>query len=84
MIRIMAYRMTDIDGLIELMRDVQADSTAKEFAERLGVSPQYLCDLYKKRREPGPKILAALSATRSVAYRYSDEIAKEKPYGRKR
>lgn len=80
----MAYRVTNVDGLIELMRDLQGDQPSKDFAESLAISPQYLCDIYRKRKKPGPKVLAALRASRTVAYSYPDDIAKEIPHGRKR
>ncbi len=34
----------------------------------MGVSPSYLSDVLAGRREPGPKILAALGLSRRPAY----------------
>lgn len=39
---------------------LQGKMTQKEFAERLGISPAYLCDIYNGNRNPGKKITAAL------------------------
>lgn len=54
--------------LIELMRRRQGDRTASEFARELGITPQYLSDVYADRREPGPAILNGLGLQREVAY----------------
>jgi transcriptional regulator with XRE-family HTH domain len=56
------YQTTNIDGLLELMKTLQQDKTQKKYAEELGVSPQYLNDVYNFRRDPGPKILRSLGA----------------------
>lgn len=61
-------RMT-ADQFVTFLRIKQGDRTAKEFAAILGVSPQYLCDVYKRRREPGESILSALDMCREVSYR---------------
>ena len=37
-------------------------------AKRLGISPQYLCDVLRGRREPGKKLLDALGYRRLVVY----------------
>ncbi len=40
----------------------------RALAERLGVTPAYLSDVLQGRREPGPKILAALGLRRVEMY----------------
>jgi transcriptional regulator with XRE-family HTH domain len=59
--------MTNEDVLSELKRR-QGDGSQKALAERIGVSPQYLVDVIKKRREPGPKILKALGIVKTVTF----------------
>ena len=44
-------------------------TTQKALADDLGLSKQYLCDVLRGRREPGPKILSALKLERVVTYR---------------
>jgi len=56
---------TDVKGLLEIMRIMQGGKTQAEYARSIGVTPQYLCDVYKQRREPGPAILSSMGATRS-------------------
>ena len=57
------------DGVIRLIR-----SRCKErggqiyFATWADVSPAYLSDVLAGRREPGPKILAALGLSRRTVY----------------
>jgi len=45
------------------------DQTAQQFASRLGISPQYLSDVYNGRRPPGESITAALQVEKSVVYK---------------
>lgn len=42
----------------------------KAWAEKNGVSPQYVCDVLMGRREPGESILNALGLRRLVFYTY--------------
>lgn len=46
--------------IITLLRKQQGERSLSEYAKIIGVSKQYLCDLYQGRREPGPKVLAFL------------------------
>lgn len=39
------------------------------FARLHGLSQQYLCDVLRGRREPGPKILDALFLFQEIVYR---------------
>lgn len=41
----------------------------KVFAERVGVSQQYVSDVLNEKREPGPSILSALGLEKVVTYR---------------
>ena len=57
----------------QALRDVLATKVKQAgeqriVAQALGVSPQYLCDVLKGRREPADKLLKALGYRRVVIY----------------
>jgi|GEM_PF-1831074 len=62
-----AKRLT-VDEVIALMRKRQGDGTQRDLAKELGVSQQYLNDVYLRRREPGEAILKGLGVVRRVIY----------------
>jgi transcriptional regulator with XRE-family HTH domain len=64
----MAIRTMDVDEFIAFMRKQQGEQTDKQFAESIGVTPQYICDIYNGRRVPGDSITRALGATRKLVY----------------
>jgi len=64
----MAIRKMNLDQFLEFMKRQQGDQTAQQFASRLGISAQYLSDVYNGRRPPGESITSALKAERSVVY----------------
>lgn len=64
----MAIRQMSVDEFLVFMRKQQGERTDKEFAESMGVTPQYVCDIYNGRRIPGDSITRALGATRSTVY----------------
>lgn len=52
------------------MLQTRVDRTSQTVvAEELQLSVQYLCDVLKRRRKPGPKVLKALGLERLVVYR---------------
>ena len=51
--------MTKSD-IIALIRIRQGEKTQREFADEMGISQQYLCDVLAERRDPGPAILEFL------------------------
>lgn len=58
------------DDLIQLVRlgiDIAGSQAA--YAEQLGISPQYLCDVLYDRREPGDKMLDGMGLKRIVKYK---------------
>ena len=55
-----AYTQEDV---IAMMRKAIGKGTAKDYAEQLGVSQQYLSDVLRGRRQPGPTILERLGLT---------------------
>jgi predicted transcriptional regulator len=58
------------DEVIELLKKRQSDRTQKELAEELGISQQFLCDMYAGVRDPGVKVLESLGMYREWAYYY--------------
>jgi transcriptional regulator with XRE-family HTH domain len=59
------HTVTNVEGLLKLMKTLQGDQTQKRYAEKLGVSAQYLNDVYNMRREPGKSILDSIGVTRA-------------------
>lgn len=60
----------DQQDVIERMRAaIVAAGSQAAFAERHGISLQYVNDVLRGRREPGRKILDALDVERVVTYR---------------
>ena len=72
----MAIRQMSVEEFIAFIRKQQGDQSDKDYAESLGISPQYLCDIYAGRRPPGDSVANALGATRSYAYTVSKEQKK--------
>ena len=64
----MAYLVKDVKELLALMKRLQGERSSSAFATDLGISKQYLTDIYKGRREPGNSVLRALDVTRNVTY----------------
>ena len=59
--------MGTVVNLSARLRDlVQAHGSQRAAARHLGISPQYVCDLLKGRREPGPAVLKKLGLRRDV------------------
>jgi transcriptional regulator with XRE-family HTH domain len=65
----MAVKRMNLDQFLEFLKKQQGEQTAQQFATRLGVSPQYLSDVYKGRRPPGESITAALKVEKAVVYK---------------
>lgn len=62
-------RMTEDDLLNRLIGMVGEFGTQEQLAAHLGITPQYLCDVLKRRRAPGDSILTALGLERVTLYR---------------
>lgn len=58
------------EGVVKLVQEQVklCGGSQKTVAFNLGISPQYLNDVLKYRREPGPKILKALGLVKKVTY----------------
>lgn len=57
------------DQVIELLRKKQGSRSAKELADELEITPQYLSDIFLGRRDIGPAVLDKLGLERDVTYR---------------
>jgi transcriptional regulator with XRE-family HTH domain len=55
--------------LKRLMSLVAGYDSQLEAAEHLGVSPQYLSDVLRRKSEPGPAILEAMGYYKLVMYK---------------
>ncbi len=64
----MAVKRMNLDQFMEFLKKQQGEQTAQQFATRLGVSPQYLSDVYNGRRPPGESITAALKVEKKMVY----------------
>ena len=64
---------------MEFLKKQQGEQTAQQFASRLGVSPQYLSDVYNGRRPPGESITAALKVEKAVVYTAGVTPAENQP-----
>ena len=65
----MPLKRMSLDQFLEFLKKQQGNQTAQQFASRLGISPQYLSDVYNGRRPPGESITSALKVEKSVTYK---------------
>ena len=63
---IMAYKALTVEQLLELMKKIQGDKTNTQFAADLGISKQYLSDMYKGRKIPSDNVSGMLGFTSKV------------------
>lgn len=75
--------MSKIYPLSEVIDDIQqlvnSLSTQKKVAEYLGISTQYLTDILKGRRDPGPMVLRKLGFEKVIGYKYIGKNPKPPP-----
>lgn len=64
----MRAKQYTVEQVLEMLRKRQAGRTQREFAAELGITAQYLCDLYLRRRDPGEKVLENLGIIRRTIY----------------
>ena len=55
------------EQVVEQLRKGQGKRTQMEYAKSLGISQQYLNDVYRGRRDPGPAILRLLGLQAAYA-----------------
>jgi len=61
-------RMDENGFKAKLLREIQRHGNQKKTAKALGISEQFLTDVLKGRRGPGPKLLKSLGLERRVQY----------------
>jgi hypothetical protein len=66
----MAYKALTVEELLDLMKKIQGEKTNTEFAADLGISKQYLCDMYNGRKIPSETVSASLGFTQKIVTRY--------------
>lgn len=62
------------DQVIGILRKRQGERTAKELAIELGITPQYLSDVFAGKRELGPSILSGLGLESEIVYVHKEEV----------
>jgi hypothetical protein len=66
----MAYKALTVEELLSLMKKIQGEKTNTEFAAEIGISKQYLTDIYNRRKVPSDTVSSALGYTPQVETRY--------------
>jgi hypothetical protein len=79
MYAIMAYKALTVEELLALMKKIQGEKTNTAFAADLGISKQYLCDLYSGRKIPSDTVSAAFGFEQQVLTRYVWSATAVKP-----
>lgn len=54
--------------IVDLLKQKQSDGTQAQLAREIGITPQYLHDVFHGRRAPGPKILEYLRIEKRETY----------------
>ena len=57
------------EQIVDLLRKKQGERTARALAQEIGITEQYLSDVFAGRREPGPAIIAGLGLEKEVIYK---------------
>ncbi len=66
----MAYKALTVEELLGLMKKIQGEKTNTEFAAEIGISKQYLTDIYNGRKVPSDTVSEAVGYTPRVETRY--------------
>jgi transcriptional regulator with XRE-family HTH domain len=53
--------------LLKMLRREQGKMSLREFAKEIGISPAYLSDIYKGRRQGGKKLLDYFDLEKSIS-----------------
>ena len=75
----MAYNALTVEELLSLMKKIQGEKTHTQFAGELGISKQYLCDLYNGRKTPSGTVSALLGYESQTEIRYVPTTTKVEP-----
>jgi hypothetical protein len=79
----MAYKALTVAELLALMKKIQGEKTNTEFAAELGISKQYLTDMYSGRKAPSDNVSSQLGFQQKIETRYIPSSAGRCP-GEKR
>jgi hypothetical protein len=71
---VMAYKALTVEELLGLMKKIQGEKTNTQFAAEIGMSKQYLTDIYNGRKVPSDTVSAALGYTPRVETRYLPSV----------
>jgi len=75
----MAYNALTVEELLSLMKKIQGEKTHTQFAGELGISKQYLCDLYSGRKAPSGTVSALLGYESQTEIRYVPSTTRAQP-----
>lgn len=75
----MAYKALTVEELLALMKKIQGEKTNTAFAARLGISKQYLGDLYSGRKIPSDAVSGVFGFEQKVETRYIPSTTAAKP-----
>ncbi len=70
----MAYKALTVQELLDLMKRIQGEKTNTEFAAEIGISKQYLTDIYNGRKVPSDTVSSALGYTPRVETVYLPSV----------
>ena len=70
MYAVMAYKALTVEELLGLMKKIQGEKTNTQFAAEIGISKQYLSDIYSGRKVPSDTVSGALGYAPRVETRY--------------
>jgi len=66
----MAYNALTVAELLALMKKIQGEKTNTQFAAELGISKQYLTDMYNGRKVPSGTVSSLLGFEQKIETRY--------------
>ena len=69
----MKKRLSLQDVVAQLRKQANEAGSQKLLAEKMGVTPQYITDILKGRREPGEAVLKPLGLRKVVSYESEGE-----------
>jgi len=75
----MAYKALTVEELLALMKKIQGEKTNTEFAAHLGISKQYLGDLYSGRKIPSDTVCGVFGFEQKILTRYVPSTTAAKP-----
>ena len=81
----MAYKALTVAELLDLMKKLQGTKTSTEFASELGISKQYLSDIYNGRKNPSDTVSSLLGYESRVITHYipTKAVNQEAPRGQR-